>query len=214
MVIYLLLSIVIIAATPWPEQFERYFSPLVPLLAIAFIQGIVWTKQQVSRSKHTVRRQLASAGLALVTGFAVASVLTARARNYVNSDDMTYYVDARGVEHPYRLVYHDKAWRDFETALSWLRNHAPAGSVVASTCPYLVYLKMHSKSVMPPKESDVDREQRLLDGVPVTFLMVDDLYFSGHRDLHPIVAAYGERWEEVYTVPSTTTAIYQRTTAP
>jgi hypothetical protein len=37
MIIYLILSIVIIASTPWPTQFGRYLSPLVPLLAMTFV---------------------------------------------------------------------------------------------------------------------------------------------------------------------------------
>jgi hypothetical protein len=211
-IIYLILSILIIAATPWPDQFSRYFSPLVPFLAMAFIQGIVWAKQRF----RSMQRRLASAGVATVAGIAVASELTGRALDYARPDDIAYYVDARGVEHPYRLLYYGNAWRAFEATLGWLNSHAPPGTVTASTCPYLVYLRLHSKAVMPPMESDVDTTQRLLDTVPVTFLIVDDLDFlpdASKRYLQPLITAYGDRWKKVYTVPGTSTAIYQRTSA-
>jgi hypothetical protein len=62
MTIYLVLSIAIIAATPWPAQFGRYFSPLVPFLAIAFVLGLVWSKRQFGRDEHAGSRRLASPG--------------------------------------------------------------------------------------------------------------------------------------------------------
>ena len=214
LIIYLILSILIIAAIPWQFQFARYFSPLVPFLAMAFIQGIIWAKQQFSRSGHTVRR-LASAGLATVVGVAIASESTARSVDYTRSDWIASYVDARGVEHPYRLYYYDKAWQDFGAALDWLHDHAPPGTVIASDCPHLVYLTLHSKAVMPPMESDVARAQKLLDSVPATFLIVDELDFvdASRRYLQPVITAFGDRWARVYTVHGTSTTIYQRTNA-
>jgi hypothetical protein len=213
MIIYLILSILIIAATPWPAQFARYFSPLVPFLAMAFVQGVVGAKQQFSRHVH--QKRLVSVGFALVACIWVVSALTAKLLDYARLDGSATYVDARGVEHPYRLLYYDNAWRDFEAALNWLRDHAPPGAVVASSAPHLVYLMVHSKAVMPPMESDVNTAQRLLDSVPATFLIVDDLEFLdvSKRYVQPVITAYGDRWKKVYTVPNTATAIYQRTSA-
>ena len=228
MTIYLVLSIVIIAATPWPSQFGRYFSPLVPFLAIAFVLGLVRAKRQFGRDEHTVARRLASAGLATVAGIWLASTLTAQALDYARKDaqatcrhrgtgcENAHYVDASGVEHPYRLFYYDKAWRDFDAALGWLRNNAPPAVIVASSSPFLVYLMLHYKSVMQPMESNVDEAQKLLDDVPVTFLIVDDMDFSdaaSKRYLAPVITANGDRWKNIFTVPGTATTIYQRTLA-
>jgi hypothetical protein len=84
-----------------------------------------------------------------------------------------------------------------------------------TSCPQLVNLMLHFKSVMPPMESNVDAAQRLLDDVPVTFLIVDDLDFShsSRRYLGPVITAYGDRWKKVFTAPSAATTIYQRTRA-
>jgi hypothetical protein len=227
MTIYLVLSIAIVAATPWPAQFGRYFSPLVPFLAIAFVLGLVWSKRQFGRDEHAGPRRLASAGLAMVAGIWLASALTAQALDYARRDNQTncrnrgtgcgdaHYVDASGVEQPYRLFYYDKEWRDFDAALGWLRNHAPPGAIVVTSCPQLVNLMLHFKSVMPPMESNVDAAQKLLDDVPVTFLIVDDLEFldSSRRYLGPVITAYGDGWKKVFTAPSTATTIYQRTRA-
>jgi len=86
---------------------------------------------------------------------------------------------------------------------------------VVTSCPQLINLMLHFKSVMPPMESNVDAAQRLLDDVPVTFLIVDDLDFSdsSRRYLEPVITAYGDRWKKVFTAPSTATTIYQRTHA-
>jgi hypothetical protein len=227
MTIYLVLSMAIIAATPWPSQFGRYFSPLVPFLAIAFVLGLVWSKRQFGRDEHAGARRLTSAGLAMVAGIWLASTLTAQALDYARQDNQTncrhrgtgcgdaHYVDASGVEQPYPLFYYDKEWREFDAALGWLRNHAPPGAIVVTSCPQLVNLMLHFKSVMPPMESNVDAAQRLLDDVPVTFLIVDDLDFSdsSRRYLGPVITAYGDRWKKVFTAPSTATTIYQRTRA-
>src|SRR5262249_1114754 len=154
----------------------------------------------------------------------LASTLTAQALDYTHRDAQTtcrergtgcgdaHYVDASGVEHPYRLLYYDKDWRDFDAALGWLRHHAPR-AIVASNCPHLVYLMLHSKSVMPPMESNVDEAQRLLDDVPVTVLIADDLKFSeapSERYVGPVIRAYGDRWKSVFTVRGTATTIYER----
>src|SRR5262249_37812027 len=124
-----------------------------------------------------------------------------------------HYVDMSGVEQPYRLFYYDKEWRDFDAALGWLRNHAESGAIVVTSCPQLVNLMLHFKSVMPPMESNVGAAQRLLDDVPATFLIVTDLDFldSSRRYLRQVITAYGDRWKKVFTAPSTATAIYQRT---
>jgi hypothetical protein len=213
MILYLILSILIIAVTPWPAQFGRYFSPLVPFLAMAFVHGVVGAKQQFSR--HVRQKRLVSVGLALVACIWVVSALTVKLLDYARPGGSATYVDARGVEHPYRLFYYNNTWRDFEAALNWLRDYAPPGAVVASSSSHLVYLMAHSKAVMPPMEADVNTAQRLLDSVPVTFLIVDDLDFLdvSRRYAQPVITAYGDSWKKVYSVPSTATAIYQRTAA-
>ena len=227
MTIYLVLSIAIIAATPWPAQFGRYFSPLVPFLAIAFVLGLVWAKRQFGRDEHTGRggwRQPASRWC-LASGSRRHSppkrlIMPVQdnqtnCRNRGTGCGDAHYVDASGVEHPYRLFYYGKGWRDFDAALGWLRNHAPPGAIVVTSCPQLVNLMLHFKSVMPPMESNVDVAQRLLDDVPVTFLIVDDLDFSdsSRRYLGPVITAYGDGWKNVFTAPGTATTIYQRTHA-
>ena len=227
MTIYLILSVAIIATTPWPAQFGRYFSPLVPFLAIAFVLGFVWATRHLGGDEHAVPRRLASVGLAIVAGIWLAWTLTAQALDYARPNSQTicrdrgircggaHYVDASGVEHRYHLFYYDKAWRDFDVALGWLRNNASPEVVVASGCPYLIYLMLHSKSVMPPIESNLDTAERLLDDVPITFLIVDDLHFSSANSkyLGPLVTEYGDRWKNVFAVPGTATTIYQRTRA-
>ena len=218
MIIYLALSILLIAATPWPEQFSRYFSPLVPFMAIGLVQGIAWAKQQIGGRRDNLALQwLTSVGPAAIVFAAVAAEFVIAVRSYGGPDDLATYVDARGIEHPYRLFFYGKEWRDFETSLDWLQHHAQPGAVVGTSCPYIVYLKLNLKAVMPPRETDVDKAQRFLDSVPVTYLIVDDLRFlpdDSNNYIRPVVQTHADRWKKVYGVPATATAIYQRVGAP
>src|SRR6185437_13994640 len=85
------------------------------------------------------------------------------------------YTDAAGRRHPYALFYYDETWRDHDLALDWLAAHAAPDAVAASSTPQWVYLRTGLHSVMPPYESSAPKAQHLLDGVPVSYLVVDNL---------------------------------------
>ena len=47
--------------------------------------------------------------------------------------------------------------------------------MVATTVPHLAYLRTHHKAVLPPLERDTDTAGRLLDEVPVSYLVLTSL---------------------------------------
>ena len=70
--------------------------------------------------------------------------------------------------------------------------------------------------MLPPFEPDVAEAERLLDSVPVAYLVIDELDFLdvSRRYGAPVVAAYPERWTLVYEAPEGGSRIYRRAAEP
>jgi hypothetical protein len=124
-----------------------------------------------------------------------------------------------GVRLEYRLFFYQGFYPAADAAFDRLRGRASAGDVVAATDPQWVYLRSGLKSVLPPFDLDPARAQRLLDSVPVTFLMVDEGSFKKYTA--PVVAAHPDRWQRIFTDSTNETSglpgtfeIYQRVGRP
>ena len=124
-----------------------------------------------------------------------------------------------GVRLEYRLFFYQGFYPAADAAFDRLRARASAGDVVAATDPQWVYLRSGLKSVLPPFDLDPARAQRLLDSVPVTFLMVDEGAFKKYTA--PVVAAHPDRWQRIFTDSTNETSglpgtfeIYQRVGRP
>jgi hypothetical protein len=101
---------------------------------------------------------------------------------------------------------------DFDAALVWLKGQARPGDVVATSAPERAYLKTGLKAVMAPMEADLDKALRLLDSVPVRYVIVDELEFVDviRRYTEPALRRHPGQWQEVYRVPGANTRIYRR----
>ena len=78
--------------------------------------------------------------------------------------------------------------------------------------PHLAYLRTGHKAVLPPLEPDAEQANHLLDEVPVSYLVLDDLGrppISEHYAA-PVVAHRPENWRLVYSGPDSGTKVYQR----
>jgi hypothetical protein len=105
--------------------------------------------------------------------------------------------DAGGGERvEYRLFFYNDLYRATNAGLDWLKNWAKEGDVMAATNPQWAYLRTGIKSVLPPLEMDAAKAQRLLDTVPVKFLIVDEGMFKKYTS--QVVATYPDRWRRVY----------------
>ena len=63
--------------------------------------------------------------------------------------------------------------------MAWIDAHAPPEAIVATTSPHLCYLLTGRHAVLPPMEIDPAHARRLLEAVPVSYVIVDE--FSSHR---------------------------------
>jgi hypothetical protein len=84
--------------------------------------------------------------------------------------------------------------------------------VIATTVPQLAYLRTGRKAVLPPFERDPDTASRLLDEVPVNYLVIDSFGRPGisERYAAPLVAQKPQNWRLVFTAPDDLTRVYER----
>jgi hypothetical protein len=209
--LYVVGSMVIVGLTPWPGQFERYLAPLTPLLALAVIIGLLAIRVRLNRGGGrlgTIILITVLVGMLAQEGFAIFKVYTKQLRP-------VEYVDATGQRHEQQLFFYTQAWRSHDAALDWLRRVADRDNILATSTPHWAYLKTGSRAILPPFEADVRAARRLVEAVPVKYLVVDSLEFVdvSRRYAAPIARAYPREWELIYSSADSTSRIYRRVEA-
>ena len=99
-----------------------------------------------------------------------------------------------------------------DQAIDWLLANANPEDIVVTSTPHWVFIRTGLKAVMPPFEADPVRAQQLLDLVPTKYLVVDSLAFIdvSRRYGMPVLEAFPQRWQEVYTSPDESARVFQR----
>jgi hypothetical protein len=202
LVLYVACSLALIALLPWPVQVPRYLTPLAPFLALALAAS------SSALARGAPRRGAAMAALVLLPqAFALQRTLTLHHHTL-------RYPRAAGpdVEGSIFLFEDAREWHAFYAALGWLAENTEEQAVIASSSPHLVWLHTGRKSVLPPFESDPEEARRLLDAVPVGYVIVDGLSFIDviQRYAAPVVTSHPEQWEPVYRQPDGPLVIYRR----
>ncbi len=201
----ILSSVGLVCLTPWPEQFNRYLCPTVPLLALSLGTAIAWTLKQswqypLVRWGGVLR---VVAGL-VVVGISLQQVATTVAV-YTKRHLEVRYHNPPGETIGYRLFFYMDSYRALDAGVDWLLAHAGSGDVIAVSMPHWVYLRTGNKVVMPPFESDPLKAQQLLESVPVTYLILDEgLAIDSQRFTKGVVERFPERWRRVYSDDVTT----------
>ena len=193
--LYLALYFVAMCLTPFPGQYLRYLMPVTPLVALC---GIVLLRALGARWPF-----LLLGPALLIQALVVASVYR---REYLPVS----YVDAAGRRTSYTLLFYYQ--RGFDEAVDYLRTHAEPTSIVAAGMPHWVYLRTGLKAVMPPLEQNVATAERLLEDVPVNYLIVGNDEFG--RYTVPVVGAFADRWQPAYAAPAGGWTVYRRVDKP
>lgn len=203
LVLYVAASVGLVCLTPWPQQFIRYLTPLIPLLAIAL--GVALT------TLARVRKPAAWAAGAIVA-LLLAGQALALWHIYARFHHPVRYTDSTGTGRRYHLFFYGRSWPALDQSLDWLRDHSAPGDVIATSCPHWTWLRTGRKAVMPPFEPDPATAERLLDTVPVTWVIVDELEFTdvSRRYAARVVEARPESWRKVYTSRSGEVRVYRR----
>ena len=195
--------------TPWSEQFVRYFAPIIPFLSIMVVMclGAVVDRADIRGAGWWARRAFAVGVVALIfTQDVFVAVWTFK------SQRPKIYADAAGRQTEWLLSYYDERATAVDEALQQVRHRAKPGDVMATTMPHWAYLQTGVKSILPPLVSDHDEARRLLDAVPVRFVVLDEqayLLFS-QRYAAPAVQDAPLAWQQVYRTANGLASVYER----
>jgi hypothetical protein len=216
LVLYVVGSVLLMVVTPWSEQFTRYLLPLAPFLALAFVSLPAAISARAARSGGWRWRAASGAGVALI-GFVLVQRVYIVFKVFTEHHEPAVMTDRQGRVHHYPLFYYDRAWRLHNDALDWLRTTSLPRAVVATSTPYLTYIRTGLPAVMPPYEIDPVRAERLLEDVPVGYVVVDDPRLEyldvTRRYAAPVVERAGNRWLLIYATNDSGPKIYRRAKA-
>jgi hypothetical protein len=203
--------VAMIAVTPWPGQFVRYLVPLTPFLTLALVTVLALAARKSSETRARGWRALHAMLLAAVALIVVQQALT-MGRAVAKHPVPAVITDRAGQRHEYSLFFYDRSWRQYDRGLDWLARQARPGEIVATSAPHWAYLRTGLPAVMPPYEADPKVADSLLDQVPATYLIVDQLAFIdvGRRYTLPVVDGAPDRWRLIYASTDSGPRIYRR----
>lgn len=196
-------SVALVCATPWPGQFARYLAPLTALLSIAAVSGGLWL-WSLARASGGPSRRAAAWSLAGLIAFTVSAQLFTLVQVFVRrQSDPRMASLGRPEEH--HVFYHDATWARWEKAAAWIGEHARQGTIVATSAPHLLNLWTGHPAIFPPMEADAAKARRLLEAVPVGYVIIDELSFLdiSRRYASPAVAAEQGAWRLVFSAGAT-----------
>ena len=208
-VLYVVLSLAAICATPFQKQFPRYLLPLYPLLVLALFELLAWATAQARRRWPALPAAISTVVLWLVLSV-VALKATSDALELYRTWHQEVAYEQQGRTVRYRLFYYLPEGIDFDAALDWLDGRAAPDDIIAAGDPQWVYLRTGRRSVLPPFEVDGGKAQQLVDSVPVKYLLAPVAPSAYKRFTAPLLAANPNAWKRVWAGPNGTLDIYER----
>ena len=177
MALIIMLPVGLICLTPWPGQFQRYLMPLTPFLAIAAMLAFCETRAALRSADFG--RPIKVLGQVVIAGLVVLAVIvqiySAARIFYIRQHEGAIFAGWRGAVGSH-LFYVDPLWRGWEQSVAWVEQHSSSDAIVATPYSHLCYLRTGHHAVSPPVESDPAQARRLLDSVPVSYVIVDRGY--------------------------------------
>ena len=203
-------SAVLVCTTPWSEQFTRYLEPLSPFLSISALLGLTSLGDafQTQRLHWSAILTQGIAGLLLLCA-ATAQIHTLL---WLFSDEgrgrVTFAREQLGDSSKWFL--YDRTWQAWQKNVDWIDVHAPTNAIVATTAAPFYYLQTGRLAVLPPMEIVRAQERRLLDSVPVSYVIVDEFGFQdiSRRYASPALKADPTDWHLAFSVDET--RVYRR----
>jgi hypothetical protein len=106
------------------------------------------------------------------------------------------------------VFYYSPSDREVDRGLDWVRRQARPDDVVAASDPQWVYLRTGLKSVLPPLELSGNEAERLIDSVPVRFLVVDENVYR--RYTSHLIESNPDLWKCTWRGAEDRVRIYER----
>jgi hypothetical protein len=166
---------------------------------VALFAGIAPTVR-LARSRKGLLSIVVPACVAVVLGSAILVDLFTDTKTLRGAVTRVTYADAHGDLSSGGLLFFTPSWQALYKAWEWTRQHAAAGDVMATTVPHTAFVCTGIKTVLLPMESDPAAERRMLDSVPVRFLVTDDLVYPkiSERYAYPAICNRPDVWRLVF----------------
>jgi len=214
MPVYILASVALLCATPWPEQFRRYLVPVAPFLLASLSVCVLSSSNWLRMSRSKLVRQCALIAPMLVLALIFEAEVNSLLSMYKYHFDTVRSETRQGKLVDYRLFYYDAASKSLDEGLDWLKRKAKADDVVATSMPHWAYLRKGLKAVRPPLEANSERAQILLDSVPVAYVVLDKSD-EGYTNAYmlPLLQGNPRAWQLVYADERGPVRVYERVRA-
>ncbi|HEX2861325.1 MAG TPA: hypothetical protein VHN79_06780, partial [Lacunisphaera sp.] len=188
----------------WPSEFGRYLMPGVSVAVLGLLFAL--REATLVARNHWPRKQRF---LGIVPAVVVGLLLLVQLRSARGMFQGSGHPSGPLAAAP-TWFYYDATWQRWERALGWIRDRASPETVVATTASHFCHLRTGLLSVMPPMEPDPAKLIRLLDSVPVSFVVIDEMEFrdTARRYVQSVVAARPAEWKLVREEANT--RVYQR----
>jgi len=200
---YLGLSLLAIAAAPWPAQYIRYLSPLAAYLAIALLLGLAMVARRTSPGRS-----------ARLTGIVIGLIVVHQATSlflcYRQDHSSVTEVTGSGSPVRFRLFYYGEGHRLLDAAQEWIAERAGPADVIAAGMPHWLFLRSGRKAVMVPFGADPSAAARLLANVPVRYLVLDDIDDLSLTSFVAPAIEHSPEWQQVFT-PGRRCRVFERT---
>ena len=210
--VYILISVLLLCATPWPEQFRRYLTPVIPFLLVSLFTCLLafgtWLRMLQPKLFRKCTPISMIAVLALIYAAELDSLYSMNHYHLDRVKSETY--DGKLVD--YRLFYYSPSAESLDYGLDWLKKRANPSDVLATSMPHWAFLRTGLKAVRPPLESNPDRAQAFLDSVPVAYIVLNfkgEMQFVNYPII-PLVQHNSKVWKFVYTDEKGLVHIYER----
>jgi hypothetical protein len=206
MAFVVLASVALTWTTPWPAQFNRYLMPLAPFLSICAVLALSQLADALGKDRGNWLRIASRAGFGGIVSLMFAAALYTSIRLFQLWTLPEAIVLPRGNTN-YRWFAHDASWQTWEEVTTWIDTHTPREAIVATSAPHFLYLRTGRRAVLPPMDPDPAAARRLLESVPVSYVIVDELEFVdiSRRYARPAVESDPAHWQVVHSIGDTKT---------
>jgi hypothetical protein len=210
--VYVLATVMLLCATPWPEQFRRYLVPVAPFLLASLFSCVLGIGNWLRMSRRKLVRKCAPVALLIVLALIFDAELNSLHAMYRYHLDRVRSETYNGSLVDYRLFYYSSASKSLDDGLDWLQQRAKPGDVMATSMPHWAYLRKGLKAVRPPLESNRERTQALLDSVPVAYIVLSPKSDGKavNNYILPFVQGNSQAWKCVYVDEERLVLIYER----
>ena len=210
--VYILISVLLLCATPWPEQFRRYLTPVIPFLLVSLFTCLLAFGTWLRMLQPKLFRKCTPISMIAVLALIYAAELDSLYSMYHYHLDRVKSETYDGKLVDYRLFYYSPSAESLDYGLDWLKKRANPSDVLATSMPHWAFLRTGLKAVRPPLESNPDRAQAFLDSVPVAYIVLNfkgEMQFVNYPII-PLVQHNSKVWKFVYTDEKGLVHIYER----